>query len=308
MINFPVLVRLGAADSAIFAQAKSNGADVRFTKTNGARRPHQIEQWDSAGRKAAVWVLADTVRGNTAIQVLRLHWGKADAPDSSKGTAVFSTANGYVGVWHMNAATGNEADATANGNTAVAAGGAGSGAGQIGSARSLSRNGFQYFTVANHASLNWTAPAFTLSAWVNANDWEGSGRFFQKGQGTDGNASQYGMRENSTNRLALEMNQVHYSGSGSANVPVTGEWALIHARYNGSNRRVYLQGTQLYSADGTGDIIPVADDLDIGRRPDNTNFFNGLRRRAELRADVGPRARFIAYRALNGTTALPQLP
>jgi len=62
--NFPVLIRLTAADSAVFSTALANGADVRFAKANGTHLKYQIEQWNSATKTAAIWVLVDTVKGN----------------------------------------------------------------------------------------------------------------------------------------------------------------------------------------------------------------------------------------------------
>ena len=52
-LNFPVLVKLTAADSAVFTGSRRLGSDLRFTKANGVRLKHEIEQWDSAGRTAA---------------------------------------------------------------------------------------------------------------------------------------------------------------------------------------------------------------------------------------------------------------
>jgi hypothetical protein len=271
--NFPVLIRLTAAEALIIAASKADGSDIRFSKTDDATAiPFQIESWDSSG--AAIWVLVDTVKGNNATQAIRMHWGNSAATSASNSAAVFDTANGYAGVWHMNA-TGNETDATANGNTATAVNAPASAAGIIGRGRSFARATSQHFTVANHASLNWTTPAFTLSAWVNGIDWEGSGRFFQKGQGTDGNSSQYGMRENSSDQLAIEVNSVH-SATSSASVPTPGTWNLVHARYNGATRQVYLNGTQILTNNYTANITTNTDALNIGRRPDGTNFFNGV--------------------------------
>src|SRR5690606_24323036 len=51
------------------------------------------------------WVLLDTAKANTT-QTLRLYWGKAGAADSSSGRAVFDTAHGYAGVWHLGDAPG----------------------------------------------------------------------------------------------------------------------------------------------------------------------------------------------------------
>jgi hypothetical protein len=271
--NFPVLVRLTAAEALIIAASKADGADVRFSRLDDATAiPFHVESWDSTG--AAIWVKVDTVKGNDSLQGIRMHWGNSAAASLSNAAAVFDTANGYAGVWHMNG-TGNETDATVNGNTATAVGAPASAAGIIGRGRSLSRVASQHFTVANQASLNWTTPALTLSAWVKAIDWEGSSRFFQKGQGTDGNSSQYGMRENSSDQLAIELNSVH-TATSSASVPATGTWNLIHARYNGATRQVYLNGTQILTSNYTANITTNTDALNIGRRPDGTNFFNGV--------------------------------
>src|SRR5690606_5078167 len=78
--KFPVLVRLGTADSAVFNAAHATGKDVRFTKMdNTTRLPHQIDHWDNAGKSAAVWVLVDSVIGNNNTQSIRMHWGNASA-------------------------------------------------------------------------------------------------------------------------------------------------------------------------------------------------------------------------------------
>jgi hypothetical protein len=103
VVKIPVLVRLTPANGGnIVNFSAGRGADIRFTKADGVTRlPHQIERWDSATQVADVWVLLDTVKGNSTTQVFRVYWGKAGSADSSKGSAVFDTANGYVGVWHL---------------------------------------------------------------------------------------------------------------------------------------------------------------------------------------------------------------
>ena len=171
---FPVLVRLGAADSNIFIQSVGSGADLRFTKTNNTTRlAHQIEKWDSAGKSAAIWVLVDTVRGNINNQSVRIHWGKSGAADSSSGSAVFQTSNGFQAVWHMNnGGTGTENDGTSNGFTATPSATAptNNASGAIGAARTF--NGSSSYLVAlNTAASTLNFPEggpFTLSAWINS--------------------------------------------------------------------------------------------------------------------------------------------
>lgn len=119
--RFPLLVRL-TAGSFDFTQAESYGADLRFAKPDGTALPHQIERWDVTAGSAAVWVLVDTVYGNRGDQYVTMHWGNPNASTNSGSTAVFDTANGFAGVWHLGEdAAGRSGDAiyrdaTAHGN------------------------------------------------------------------------------------------------------------------------------------------------------------------------------------------------
>jgi len=98
--NFPALLRLNSSFFD-FGQAKTNGADIRFSTGSGNSLAYQIEQWDASNRVAAIWVNVPVVVGNTR-QELKMYWGKADAVSESSGTAVFNAANGYLSVFHMN--------------------------------------------------------------------------------------------------------------------------------------------------------------------------------------------------------------
>ncbi len=109
--NFPVLVRLGNADFD-FSQAKANGEDIRFSNANGSPLAYEIEEWDASQQQAAIWVSVDTVRGNTADQYISMYWGNADAASESSGAAVFDTALGFDGVWHLGETSGPLFDAS----------------------------------------------------------------------------------------------------------------------------------------------------------------------------------------------------
>ena len=120
VLDFPVLVRLTDADID-FAQARLNGADVRFAKANGAQLVYEIEQWDAVARTAAIWIKADTVYGNNSTQKIKMYWGNSAATSKSDPCAVFPSGNGFLGVWHLGeeqAGTGASSvykDATTNG-------------------------------------------------------------------------------------------------------------------------------------------------------------------------------------------------
>lgn len=99
--NFPVLIRL-REDNFNFTQAKADGGDLRFTKSNGTPLPYEIERWDPAARQAEAWVKVDTVYGNDSTRSIMMFWGDPAATPESNGVAVFDTANGFQGVWHLN--------------------------------------------------------------------------------------------------------------------------------------------------------------------------------------------------------------
>ena len=100
--DFPLLVRLHS-DFFDFNQAKADGADLRFSTSNGTPLAYQIEQWNAAEGMASIWVRIPRIEGN-ARQTICLQWGNADAVSESNGAAVFNQTNGYLSVWHM----GNE--------------------------------------------------------------------------------------------------------------------------------------------------------------------------------------------------------
>ena len=98
--DFPILVRLNNSNFT-FAEAASDGRDIRFTTLAGAVLPYQIEQWDVAGGAASIWVKIPTIAGN-ARQEIKMYWGKAGVAAESNGAAVFNAANGHATVIHMN--------------------------------------------------------------------------------------------------------------------------------------------------------------------------------------------------------------
>jgi hypothetical protein len=98
--KYPLAVQLDATNFD-FAQAQPMGTDVHFEKMDGTALPHSIEHWDAAGKTAALWVKLDKVVGNMAGQAIRMVWGVPGAPATADSKAVFSTADGFYGVWHL---------------------------------------------------------------------------------------------------------------------------------------------------------------------------------------------------------------
>jgi Concanavalin A-like lectin/glucanases superfamily/Domain of unknown function (DUF2341) len=161
--EFPVLVRLTNSNFN-FAEANGSGEDVRFTKANGATLPYEIETWDSSAGVAAVWVKVDTIFGNSGNQSVTMCWGNASAVSQSNGAAVFDTAAGFRGVWHMGEHAGAAVDATADNYSGTYAGSLPNRVpGAIGAGQSFDGAG-DFADMGN--VLNVGSSSFSISAWI----------------------------------------------------------------------------------------------------------------------------------------------
>lgn len=208
--GFPALVRLTPGNFD-FTQARPDGGDVRFARADGSPIPHEIEQWDAAGNRAAIWVRVDTIRGNNASQSISMFWGNAGAANNSAGGAVFDTSIGFQGVWHLGQPRNTIAlDATVNryNGTPYGMNAASSVTGAIGSAQEFDGSS-SYFTMDGTAAGRLDFPengSYTISAWVYADTF------------TIGNSAFYTIAAKGNQQYNLE-------------IYLTGEWEF--AQYTG---------------------------------------------------------------------------
>ena len=169
---FPVLVRLSAT-TFDFSQSESSGDDIRFLSSGGKELPHEIELWDAAAGRAAVWVKVDTLHGNDSTQSITMYWGNHVAADISTSAAVFDTSNGFQGVWHLSDKGGNQVgDATVNKYYGMSPDTARPQVAQgvIGNCRSFDGT-TEYITMPNTADGKLDFPQngnYSVSAWVMA--------------------------------------------------------------------------------------------------------------------------------------------
>ncbi len=167
--NFPLLLRL-RQENFVFSNARTDGSDIRFSKSNGASLGYEIERWDADKQEAEIWVMVDTVFGNNSIQHFMMYWGNPDATDSSSSTSVFDTSKGFTGVWHLDETDGNAYDASSNNFNGLDSG-CTTTTGMIGNARKLTNKSH----VKIPGLLN-TPSNVTLSAWAQCDTSTGSGQ------------------------------------------------------------------------------------------------------------------------------------
>jgi len=171
IINFPVLIRLSAANFD-FNESMPNGEDIRFVSSTGELLFHEVELWDRENKHAAIWVKVDTIFGNNATQSITMIWGNPSATAPVNGKSVFDTADGFDGVWHLGEAAAEPfLDATGNQYNGMSPDTCRpqKQIGIIGNCQKFDGNN-DYIIMPNTASskLNFTTDDyFTISAWVS---------------------------------------------------------------------------------------------------------------------------------------------
>jgi hypothetical protein len=269
VVDFPVLIRLCTNDFDL-SQMQPGGADIRFTKPDNAFLFHEIERWDASVGHAEIWVKIDTMRGDDSVQSITMYWGNPAASDSSRGGAVFDTANGFQGVWHLGDAKDDSVrDATANryhgaspdtARPSIAEG-------IIGNCRVFNGNG-TYITMPNTADGRLNFPqngSYTVSAWVSIDTFNNAPQLIvSKGY------EQYFLRSTYFPSKSWEFVEFDETTNWqSSRSPGTNrQWTLLTGVRQGSMQFLYCNGVL---ADSAKDVWPnqgnsrnTSNDLSIG--------------------------------------------
>ena len=274
--NFPILVRL-AAGNFIFAQAKADGSDIRFTKNDGTSLPCEIERWDPAAGLAEMWVKVDTVHGNDSVQSLIMYWGTSasSVTSISNSQAVFDTADGFQGVWHLSEpGTAIAKDATVNHYDGTPSDTAPAGtAGVIGPCRSFNGS-------SNYIRMNGTANSklnfpengvYTVSAWAYIDTLD-NGFHLIVGKGNE----QYFIKLKLTNPTIPNSSMVwefveYHDNVGyfiTNSLPSAKAWTHLAGIRNGSVQYLYVNGELVDSTVGVSAFnVPrnTGEDVSIGK-------------------------------------------
>lgn len=286
MIDFPLLIRLNN-DNFIFSASQPGGIDLRLSKADGMPLKYQIETWNTQSGNAVVWVQVDTIYGNRSDQFIYMYWGRETAGALSDGNAVFDTASGFQGVWHLSDAgeskraidaTANQYHGTAINLTAESM----TATGYIGGACDFNGDS-QYIQIKNSAKSKINFPEnsnYTISAWVYLDTVDTSyqvivGKGWRQYQLQKLNISYWEFTEyKDQTGWAVTMSQA----------PVqTGAWTLVTGMRKGTKQYLYVNETcvdssiELWPLDGNFDD---SFDVTIGNLlgdvlKNRTYYFNG---------------------------------
>ena len=252
LTNFPVLVRLAADSPQAFdySDCAADGSDIRFEDSNGDQIGCEIQSWDTNG-ESLVWVNIPVVTNGATFYML---YGSGVAVP-----AVADTWSRYVGVWHMDEASGSVADATGHGLTASPQGNTANSvavAGAVGNGRQTATSAAKgYLSVPNYDSFG-LGHTFTMSGWVKMTACTQYPRVFsRKANYTDANGWEVEMNNGSMANFAARgiNNSPGYSGTFSPSLQ--NAWSHLAFVYSGATLTVYQNGAQIK----TGDITAATD-------------------------------------------------
>jgi len=287
--NFPVLVYLSNSSGLnnddvtfVFDEVGSNRKKIAVTESDGTTQCYaEIEKWDVANQKAWLWIRAPSI--SSAIDtVLYLYYDKDHADNTNYVGDIGSSAaqnvwdSSFKGVWHLSETSGGVGavkDSTSNNNAGTDNGSPTFNAtGLTDSAISFDGSD-DYIYMSNSASLNFTS-SLTIEGWINLESF-GYGSdvdiVLRKGEG---NPNDYQLAIHDQ-KLALMIEENDDAGlESSANLTAT-TWYYLAGTWNGSIRRVYLNGSEDGSGSKTGNIDPDTRGIYIGGRS-GTDLSTGI--------------------------------
>lgn len=266
--GFPLLVRLDPGNFD-FSEAMPDGRDIRFCKADGRiGLPYEIERWDAASKRAEVWVLLDTIRGDLRYQTFQMYWGNTQATAASEPAAVFAADAGNAAVWHLgdaaSAGTGAYRDASGNGNHGTGAGMADSCRveGAIGWSQAIDGD-VQHIAVPDAPSLSLGAGDFTLSAWVRADSLYGKHQIL--GKRTSAIGEDYEIQVDGAGKVAGYAKAPGLDGTQSNGTLTPGSWHQVAFSRAGTSVSIYIDGKLDATATVDSGDVDGPSDLWIGQ-------------------------------------------
>ena len=286
--NFPVLIRL-TKNNFDFSQAKSDGSDLRFSKTDNTFLSYEIERWDPANSAAEVWVKVDTVFGNNSVQSVFMYWGNPGIAGASSGMSVFDTSNGFQGVWHLDdRASAQCSDATANHFNGVRYGmtSASTVPGIAGNGQAFDGKSSDII-MSNTSSGKLNFPengTYALSAWVYADSLDNNYHFIV----TKGN-EQYCLQLDNNNSWDFFEFHAYQGWQGTGAAGTAKAWKYIVGVRSGPRQYLYVDGiiadsTIATAPDSTDNRITVENVCIGSRYSANNRWFNGVLDEVRIRS------------------------
>ncbi|MDD5705758.1 MAG: DUF2341 domain-containing protein [Kiritimatiellae bacterium] len=323
LTNFPVLIRIAAADNAIFGNAQASGADILFTDISGTNKlAHEIELYtNGVTKELCAWVIVPVLP--TTGTRFYLYYGNPAAADQQEKTAVWDSA--YKGVWHLREMadhnqTNYDSTAYANHGRRNDANHSGTGSqGQIAGAGDFEGTADDYVAVANSDSLDiyGTNNPVTLSAWIRFDTLGTTPIMIAKG--AYAYEYRFGFNGSNTN-LDFWVNQDGVArGPSSGIISTWTDWHHWVGVYDGASVKLYKDGDYVTQLTHSGVVIQKTHGLYFGNyyglgatyafdgQLDEVRVANAARSAAWVQAEYRTSATPAAYLAFTAQEERPNL-
>ena len=300
--DFPVLVRLSESGITGFKYSdfsEADYSDLVFVDADGKFLDYEVDTWD-AGGTSLVWVKIPSLTADT--QITCRYGGPSYKHTPAK------TWSAYIGVWHMNEASGNAVDSTGHGldgvptgfNTALMVGEAtaptgkgrvnqkASGAG-TGSSNRLSIPSYNNY-ITDHSK-------FTLSGWFKSTDKAGYPRPLSR-KTSYNDTSGWEIQYDSDSATSVSAR-----GSDGKSVVTmkngpdsTAGWLNLAFVFNGTSETSYGNGGEVTQSGTIAAVKKRDDPMAIGNNSngsergwcgmyDEVRMYNGVASAARVKAD-----------------------
>ncbi|MHA2407038.1 MAG: DUF2341 domain-containing protein, partial [Candidatus Ranarchaeia archaeon] len=275
--NFPVLLNITDADLHDNTKVQVDGDDILFTDCSGTRLDHEIELFNQAGNGShahlVAWVRVPILSAETNTNIT-MYYGNSAILNQENPMGVWSSS--YEQVWHLEETSGNHHDSASGldngevrGTVTQDASGIISGANEFNGISTES-----WMEVTNSEDLIGNT-SFTIEAWIYIEALYS--QFIGLVQlGRENNLNWVGLWIDGNNRIAFGWDwQGGRGGNLAGSTLLASQWYHVVATYNGTHRRLYLNGT--LDAGPSAGWYGTTDNLNwtIGT-DNNTNYFDGF--------------------------------
>jgi len=293
LTNFPVLIYLGNSSGRnnddvtfVFSELVSDSDCKKIAVTTSDKTTQcyvEIEKWDSSNKQAWLWVKVPNI-SSTADTDLYLYYDKNQANntnyvgDTGSAPAQNVWDSSYKAVYHLQEdpeTPASNKDSTVNQNNPTFNGSMTLGdqvAGEIDGSIDFDGDD-DFISVANSESLNFTN-SLTIEAWINLTSF-GSGSdvniILRKGEG---NPNNYQLAVNDQ-KLALTIEENDGGGLNSSASLSAMTWYYVVGTWNGTTRKVYIDGLEDGSGSKSGSIVPDSRAIYVGGRA-GAGLSNGI--------------------------------
>ncbi|MHC4544674.1 MAG: DUF2341 domain-containing protein, partial [Planctomycetota bacterium] len=246
----------------------SSGYDIIFKDSSDTQLDHEIESYDgtASGGILVAWVRIPTLSYNTDT-VIYMYYGNT-CVSSSQENAYGVWDSNYVGVWHLKETGNGTVDEFKDSTSNVNHGQGGDGTSGYVPAQVAGKISYgqefdgldDYIGCGNASSLNITGTAITVEAWVQLQEVRPA-----SGTGIVKKGNQYFLFQDwdADYRITFTADsptQAYPSADGN----LADTWYHMVGVYNGSNAKIYRNGTEVGSLVASGSIVSSASDVVIG--------------------------------------------